>query len=85
MRTIVSVLGTLEPENEKRDAQEIAIRLTAVLGPALLYWYHFTKFDMRIKAYTGPNDTVAQNFMKHLFYWKMSDLTPKMNYMLSTS
>jgi 2-methylcitrate synthase len=45
LRTICSALGTLEPENIKgeNNAHEITIRLTALYGPALLYWYHFHK------------------------------------------
>ena len=42
MRTISSVLGILEPESPKNDQLEIALRLIAVFGPALIYWYHYS-------------------------------------------
>ncbi len=66
MRTISSFLGTIEDENKyaKRGPIEISIRLVGVFGPALLYWYHYHWNGIRIGGYTGPNDTVALNFMK---------------------
>src|SRR4051812_24512109 len=44
MRTGCSVLGTLEPEDEKHPAEgarHIADRLMASFGSMLLYWFHF--------------------------------------------
>ena len=38
--------------------------MVGVFGPALLYWYHYHKSGIRIDGYTGPEDTVALNFMK---------------------
>jgi len=64
MRCISSFLGTLEPEGPKHDQISIAVRLIAVFGPCLLYWYHFHKDGKRIKGSTGPTDSVALNFMK---------------------
>jgi len=49
MRTISSVLGLLEPEGKKNTQFDISIRLIAVFGPALLYWYHFSRSGIRIK------------------------------------
>jgi len=68
MRTICSVLGTIEPETHKNNQYEISLRLIAVFGPALLYWYHFHKShkQLRIITDTGPFDTVASNFIKLL-------------------
>ena len=68
MRTVASVVGILEPETEKNSQIDISIRLIALFGPALLYWYHFQNSDYgrRIKVYTGDNDSVASNFMKLL-------------------
>ena len=43
MRTAVSVLGCVLPEKDDHnlaDARDIADRLMASLGSALLYWYH---------------------------------------------
>ena len=65
MRCVSSVLGTLEPENGQDINQySISIRLVALFGPALLYWYHFHKNGVKINGYTGDNDSVALNFMK---------------------
>jgi len=66
MRCVSSFLGTLEEENLKggNGPIEISIRLVGVFGPALLYWYHYHKSGIRIDGYTGPEDTVALNFMK---------------------
>src|ERR1041385_6145199 len=44
MRTGCSVLGALEPEDEKHPAEgarNIADRLMACFGSMLLYWFHF--------------------------------------------
>ena len=65
MRCVTSVMGTLEPE-KGNQAIEISMRLVAMLGPALLYWHHYHKSGLRIQGYTGPTDTVAENFMKLL-------------------
>lgn len=42
------------------------MRLVAVYGPALLYWYHFSQSGIRIETQTGPNDSIATNFVKLL-------------------
>jgi len=45
MRTAASALGCILPEKEDHntpDARDIADRLMANLGSALLYWYHFS-------------------------------------------
>lgn len=71
MRCVASVMGTLEPEdlqskNLTAEAQNISIRLIAIFGPCLLYWHHYHKNGLRIETYTGPDDSVASNFMKLL-------------------
>ena len=67
MRCVSSVLGTIEPENDKdTNAISISVRLVALFGPCLLYWHHFHKSGLRLQGYTGKHDTVAQNFMKLL-------------------
>ncbi len=53
MRTAVSVLGTVLPEKEDHDvagARDIADRLMACLGSALLYWHHWTRSRKRIEV-----------------------------------
>jgi len=64
MRCVSSFMGTLEPEGDKATAQSISIRLVAIFGPCLLYWYHYHKSGLKLKGYTGPNDSVALNFLK---------------------
>jgi len=64
MRCASSFLGTLEPEGEKANAQSISIRLIALFGPCLLYWYHYHKSGLKLKGFTGPDDSVALNFLK---------------------
>ncbi len=70
MRTVASALGTLEPESANNNQYEIALRLMALFGPALLYWYHFHRSHrlLRINTNTGPFDTIATNFVKLLHY-----------------
>ena len=75
MRCVSSVLGTLEPEDGSRTAHGIAIRLVALFGPCLLYWYHFHRSGLRLPGFTGPSDTVALNFMK-LFELKYKKTDP---------
>lgn len=64
MRTISSILGVLEPETKKNTQLDISLRLIALFGPALLYWYHFSRSGIRINGQTGPNDSIALNFLK---------------------
>lgn len=70
LRTVCSFLGNLEPEGPNNNQYEIALRLIAIFGPALLYWYHFHKSHrlLKINTNTGPFDTVASNFIKLLNY-----------------
>jgi 2-methylcitrate synthase len=75
MRTAVSVLGTVEPESEDHDAQgarNIADRLMASLGPALLYWFHFQNDGKRIATETD-DDSVGGQFLHLLHGRKPSD------------
>ena len=67
MRTIASSMGLYEPEKEDNSNQlQCVMRLVAVFGPALLYWYHFSISGIRIDPQTGPEDSVAVNFVKLL-------------------
>ena len=67
MRTVVSVLGTLEPESKENDQIQIAIRLTAIYAPWLFYWYHFNKSGRRILLTTDKTETTAMNILKLLY------------------
>lgn len=77
MRTITSVIGILEPESSENKDKDITLRLIALYGPCLLYWYHFHNSDKRIEVYTGDKDTVAMNFMKLMKGSNPSDLEVK--------
>ena len=69
MRTAVSGLGCLLPEKEDHNvagAREIADRLMASLGSALLYWWHFSQNGRRIEVETD-DDSIAAHFL-HLLH-----------------
>ena len=71
MRTAVSVLGTVLPEKEDHEvagARDIADRLMACLGSALLYWYHYGKNGRRIEVETD-DDSIGGHFL-HLLHGK---------------
>jgi 2-methylcitrate synthase len=75
MRTAVSVLGTLEQESEDHNAQgarNIADRLMASLGSALLYWFHFQNNKKRITTETD-DDSIGGHFLNLLHGKKPSD------------
>ena len=69
MRTAVSGLGCILPEKEDHNlagAREIADRLMASLGSALLYWWHYTQNGRRIDVETD-DDSIAGHFL-HLLH-----------------
>ncbi|TFL08005.1 2-methylcitrate synthase, partial [Pusillimonas caeni] len=69
MRTAVSVLGCTLPEKDDHnlpDARDIADRLMACLGPALLYWYHYSHNGRIIDVHTD-DDSIGGNFL-HLLH-----------------
>jgi 2-methylcitrate synthase len=69
MRTAVSVLGCVLPEEDDHntpDARDIADRLLANLGPALLYWYHYAFSGKRIDIETD-DDSIGGHFL-HLLH-----------------
>ena len=69
MRTGVSVLGCLDPEDPEHDpdaAREIADRLMACLPSMLLYWYHFSTNGKRIEVETD-DDSIGGHFL-HLLH-----------------
>ena len=58
MRTAVSALGCVLPEKDDQNqpgARDIADRLMACLGSALLYWFHYTHNGKRIDVETDDN------------------------------
>ncbi|WP_298214740.1 2-methylcitrate synthase [Acidocella sp.] len=71
MRSYVSVLGTVLPEEHDHNpagARDIADRLLASLGSALLYWYHFATNGRRIEVET-EDDSIGGHFL-HLLHGK---------------
>jgi 2-methylcitrate synthase len=71
MRTGCSVLGTLEPEDEKHPAEgarHIADRLMACFGSMLLYWFHFQNSGKRIVTETD-DDSIGGHYL-HLLHGK---------------
>ncbi len=69
MRTAVSTLGCILPEEEKQPilgARNIADRLIAGLGSALLYWYRYSHNGRRIECETD-DDSIGGHFL-HLLH-----------------
>ncbi|MBN9287549.1 MAG: 2-methylcitrate synthase [Gammaproteobacteria bacterium 39-13] len=65
MRTVCSMLGTIEPETHQHDAQEIADRLLVLFPGALLYWYHYHLHGQKIDVMVEASST-AEYFLKLL-------------------
>ncbi len=71
MRTYVSALGCALPEahdHNQPGAEDIADRLMASLGSALLYWHHFASNGRRIEVETD-DDSIGGHFL-HLLHGK---------------
>jgi len=69
LRTVASVLGTLQPEKEDHNpagARDIADKLMASFGSALLYWYHYTHNGREIEVETD-DDSIGGHFL-HLLH-----------------
>lgn len=70
MRTAVSVMGCVLPEKDTHGAagaRDIADRLVASLGSALLYWYHYSHNGEMIDVQSlDPNTSVATHFLELL-------------------
>ena len=70
LRTVSSFMGLIEPEDKHNNQLQISIRLMALFGPALLYWYHYANSGLRIETNPNTEDTVAENFLRLM---KLSD------------
>jgi 2-methylcitrate synthase len=69
MRTAVSTLGCLLPEQDDQNAagaRDITDRLVACLGSALCYWHHFVREGLRIEVQTD-DESVGAHFL-HLLH-----------------
>lgn len=76
MRTAVSFLGTITPENDHHSlegARDIADKLIASYSSALLYWYHYTHNGKEIEVETD-DDSVGGHFLHLLHQQKPSAL-----------
>lgn len=74
MRTATSVLGCVLPEKDDHNipgARDIADRLMASLGSALLYWYHYSH-NGRIVDVQTDDDSIGGHFL-HLLHGKKPD------------
>ncbi len=71
LRTMVSVLGTIQPEKEEHPAagaRDIADKLLASFSSGLLYWYHYTHNGREIDVETD-DETIGGHFL-HLLHGK---------------
>jgi 2-methylcitrate synthase len=69
MRTGVSALGCMEPEQAQHDAEaarDITDQLIASFGSMLVYWHHFAASGKRIEVETD-DDSVGGHFL-HLLH-----------------
>jgi 2-methylcitrate synthase len=76
LRTAVSVFGAVIPESADHGAagaREVADRLLASLGSALMYWYHFSHHGRRIEVETD-DDSIGGHFL-HLLHGKAPSLS----------
>ncbi len=79
LRTGVSVLGCLEPEEHahpEAKVREIADRLIAATPSMLLYWYHFSTSGKRIEVETD-DESIGGHFLHLLHGSKPSALWEK--------
>lgn len=71
LRTAASVLGTLQPEKDDHavaGARDIADKLLASFGSALLYWYHFSHNGKEIGV-ESEEESIGGHFL-HLLHGK---------------
>ena len=69
LRTAASVLGTVQPEKDDHNiagARDIADKMLACFGSALLYWYHYTHNGREIEVETD-DETIGGHFL-HLLH-----------------
>ncbi len=79
MRTAVSTLGCVLPEEEKQPilgARHIADRLIASLGSALVYWFHYSQNGRRIEVETD-DDSIGGHFLRLLHGKGLPDGPPE--------
>lgn len=62
LRTICSLMGTLEPENAQHVALDVADRLLMIFPGALLYWYRYHLTGEKINTQI-QTDSIAEYFL----------------------
>lgn len=72
LRSAVSVLGHLHPENEETDPRIVAERTMASLSSMLFYWYHFHTEEKRIDV--DSNESELAGHILHLITGKKPPL-----------
>ena len=73
MRTGCAMLGTIEPERDFSDQQDVADRLLALFPSILCYWYRFGQDGTRIDTETD-DPSIAGHFLRMLHGEKPPDL-----------
>lgn len=71
MRSTVSAFGSIQPEKDDHNiagARDIADKLLACFGSALLYWYHYSHNGKMIEVETD-DDSIGGHFL-HLLHGK---------------
>ncbi len=71
LRSTASLLGIIQPEKEDHNtagARDIADRLLASFGSALLYWYHYSHNGRTIEVETD-DESIGAHFL-HLLHGK---------------
>lgn len=71
LRSSVSVMGSIQPEKDDHHAvgaRDIADKLLASMGSALLYWYHYSHNGRTIDVETD-DETIGGHFL-HLLHGK---------------
>lgn len=69
LRTAISALGSVEPENEKRAAEDIATRLMPFCVSALLFWYdHHQKNQKKDHKNNKPSSLRLSDYFLTTLY-----------------
>lgn len=82
MRLIVTSEGCSNPEKKDRsNTRELVLNLIGKMGPALIYWYHFSQSGIRVtNTQTCPKDSIAANFLKLLRHGQGLNDDPDFNH-----
>ena len=73
LRTVISVMGSLEPESPENPATEVACRLLAMMSPSMAFWFNFHERKIEINTQTLDTDTTTENFLKLYFQTEVVD------------